>query len=334
MKAFVFENPGKGEVKNVNLREIEDDEVLIKVDGCGICGTDFHIWRGTEPASSNIILGHEYGGRIVKIGKKVKGFNLDDKVSVDPNISCNYCEYCRDGKPNLCSNLKALGVDIDGGFAEYSIVPFKQLFKLSKAVSLEEMSLIEPLSCCIHGIERLKIEATDKVLIIGGGTIGLIMTQLAKMSGSSQVILSEINDYKRELGEKLGADLTINPKKQNLLKVLEEKGLPNKVIECVGTPQTQEQALKITKRGGKILMFGCGPVGESFKVGSFEIYYNELTIIGTALNPFTHQKAVNMVCNRKINLKPLVTKRAKLEDLPDILKKGGDVQDIKIIVVS
>ncbi len=332
MKAFVFEKPGKGSIKNVDLREIEDEEVLIKVERCGVCGTDFHIWRGTEPASQNVILGHEYGGKIIKVGKKAHGFYEGERVSVDPNISCNHCEYCKDAKPNLCTNLKALGVDIDGGFSEYSIVPFKQLYKIPNAVPIDDVALIEPLACCIHGIERLNINVGDKVLVIGGGTIGLIMVQLAKISGASKVILSEISDYKRKIAEELGADVTLNPQEEDLLDFLKKDELPDKVIESVGIPSTQEQAIKVSKRGGKILMFGCGPMGETFKVGSFEIYNNELSIIGSALNPFSHQKAVKMVIGRKINLEPLVTRRITLENLPSLLEKGGEKEDIKIVV--
>ncbi|NLG84256.1 MAG: alcohol dehydrogenase catalytic domain-containing protein [Firmicutes bacterium] len=211
IKAFIFDRPGCGQVETVELREPAPDEVLLKVEACGVCGTDVHIWAGTEPAAGHVILGHEFAGEIVEIGDQVTGYDIGDRVAVDPNIACGTCPACREGRVNLCSSLKALGVDIDGGFAEYCLVPARQLYRLDEKTTWEEAVMVEPLACALHGIDRAQLRAGQSVLVIGGGPIGLLMLQLARLQGAGRLALSEKSSWRRSLGLKYGADVLYDP---------------------------------------------------------------------------------------------------------------------------
>ena len=172
-------------------------ELVLRNQVCGVCGTDVHIYHG-EPGSADVnppvVLGHEYSGEVVEVGKGVTGFAVGDHVTVDPNIYCGHCAYCQNGKKQLCPSMEAIGVTRDGGFAQYSLIPASQAFKLEPTVPWEAAAMAEPLACCLHGIDLAGIQVGDKVCVVGGGAIGLLMVQLAKLSGASQIVLSEPNE--------------------------------------------------------------------------------------------------------------------------------------------
>ncbi|MHC1783980.1 MAG: alcohol dehydrogenase catalytic domain-containing protein [Anaerolineaceae bacterium] len=211
MKAFIYQEPGKGVVCEKTILDPGLAEAQLKVAMCGVCGTDMRIWRGLEPAAHQISLGHEFAGEITKLGDKVTNYSVGDRVVVDPNIYCHACEFCMNGEVNLCENLKALGVDIDGGFAQYCNVPVTQIQKIPDGLSFEEAAFVEPLACALNGIDRAEIKPGQSVMIIGAGPIGLIMVLLAKLRGASQVMLSEKVEWRRSQGKKFGADIVYNP---------------------------------------------------------------------------------------------------------------------------
>ena len=331
MKAYLFAEPGKGQVVDKPVPEPKSGSVLVKVASCGVCGTDFHILAGTEPAARQVVLGHEFAGTVVALGEGVQDLSVGDHVAIDPNITCGHCAACRVGEVNLCANLQALGVDIDGGFAEYCLVPTNQLYHIPASLSWDAASLVEPLACAIHGIDRADIRPGESVLLIGGGPIGLLMVQLARSKGAARVWVSERSAFRRQKALALGADEVLDPSAGEPAEQLQGRE-PDRVIECVGLPQTQEQAVRAARRGGTVLLFGCGPVGQTFPVGSYEIYSRELTIRGAALNPFTHGRAVEMIAAGRIDAAGLVTRTLSLEDLPSLLLKGPAEQDLKVVV--
>ena len=161
MKAALYAGIKNIAVKELPLPKINDDDLIIKVGACGVCGTDFHIFNGEASAKVPIVIGHEYAGEVVDVGKSVTEFKSGDKVVIDPNIYCGYCSFCREGRINLCQNLKALGVTINGGMAQYSVVPQKQAYHLPGDFPIKNAAFAEPLSCCVHGIEQAKIKTGD-----------------------------------------------------------------------------------------------------------------------------------------------------------------------------
>ncbi len=329
MKGFVFFSPGSGEVRELEQKSPARGEALVKVACCGVCGTDFNIWKGTDRSALGIVLGHEFCGTIVEVGEGLEGFLPGDRVAVDPNIPCHRCEFCRKGRVNLCTGLKALGVDIDGGFAEYCLVPQDQLFKLPPAMAWEEAALVEPVACALNGIKRAGIEIGDDVMILGGGPMGLLMVQLARLQGAGRVILCERMPERQKLGAVVGADIVIDS--LEAYRGHPEKA-PDIVIECIGNPQTQQMALEIVKPGGQVVLFGDGDLTQRYSVPSQLFYQKELTVRGAALNPFTHEQAFRIISSGRMNLRPLVSRTVSLDELPDLLNNGCKKDDVKILV--
>lgn len=328
MKGFIFEAPGKGEIRELAERRPATGEVLVRVKYCGVCGTDMNIWRGTDRSERNIVLGHEYCGTIVEVGAGVAGFQVGDRVAIDPNIPCQKCEPCRKGRINLCTALKALGVDIDGGFEEYCCVPENQLYLLPDSLSWEQAALMEPVACALNGINRADIAIGDDVLILGGGPMGLLMVQLARLRGAGHVILCERMDSRRQIGLQTGADAVY----ANLEDCQFPAGAPHVVIECIGNPQTQQAALELVKPGGSVVLFGDGDLTKAFTVPSQLFYAKELTARGAALNPFTHDQAFRLIASGRMQLEPLVSRKILLEELIPLLENGYQPQDIKVLV--
>lgn len=322
MIAAVFKGNKKLAIEDIPLREIDSDELLIQVHSCGVCGTDYHILNGDAHSKPPVVPGHEFSGVISGVGKDVKSFREGDRIAVDPNIICGYCSYCRSGAPNHCENLQALGVDINGGFAEYVLVPYKQAYQIPDELSLEEAAFAEPLSCCIHGIKKAGIASDSTVIVVGGGSIGLMMVQLAKLSGASRVILIEPVDEKRKIGFELGADVTINPIENNILESCVSICSSGRrvVLECAGKPKTTELSINLAGKNGTVLLFGLAPKKPKIKLDLQYIFKNEIRIFSSLLNPFTFENALELISKNKINVKRLISKRTALKDIDTIFQ--------------
>ena len=317
MLAGVFKSPKRLEVEEYPLRKLERNEILIKVHSCGICGTDFHIYQGESPSKPPVVIGHEYSGEIIETGSEELGFSVKDRVAINPNIHCGYCELCKKGKINLCKNLQALGVTRNGGLAEFSIVPVQQAYLLPKDFSLSTATFCEPLSCCIHGINQASINVGDQVIIIGGGTIGLMMLQLSKLHGASKTILVEPSFEKRNIAFKLKADFVFDSSDNELISKVAEvtDGGADIVIECVGKESAVASAFKFVRKGGTIVIFGLTDITSKLSIYLQSLFQNEVTIKTSLLNPFTFQSAVDLLVSEKIsvehfnpNLIPLETR--------------------------
>jgi 2-desacetyl-2-hydroxyethyl bacteriochlorophyllide A dehydrogenase len=318
----LFNGPHDIEVGELKLQNLRSDELLIHVDGCGVCGTDFHIFEGSAPAKPPVVLGHEYSGTIIDAGSKFDMFSVGDKIAVNPNIHCGYCSYCRSGKINLCENLKALGVTINGGMSQYSIVPVTQAHLLPKNFPFSKSVFAEPVSCCIHGINQADIIPGEQVVIIGGGTIGLIMLQLAQLRGASKVIVLDPLEVKRKMAQNLNADYVFNSSEINVVeKVIDiTSGAADTIIECVGSQTAAESALKLVRKGGKIIIFGLANKSAVINIYLQSFFHKELTIKGSILNPNTFQSSVDLIVNNKINVEifnpyPVLLKQDKIQSL-------------------
>ncbi|MBI1936544.1 MAG: zinc-dependent alcohol dehydrogenase family protein [Ignavibacteriales bacterium] len=331
MKALQFKFPGLLEVVEKNFPLCGEEELLIKVESCGVCGTDFHIYHGTAPAKTNTILGHEFSGVVVEKGNECGGFSIGDKVAIDPNIYCGRCSYCREGKVQFCMNHRALGVTQDGGFAEFVLVPVQQAYKIPSDFPLDIASFAEPLSCCIRGIDRAKIKPGENVIIIGGGAIGLMMMQLARISGAAKLIVIEPDKYRRELALKLGADFVFAPDVENLFHSI--KGITNggadTIIECVGKPEAVELGIELTGRGGKIVVFGLAPVNSKIELYLQEAFRKELSIKTSFLNPYTFERAVELLINKKIDVEKFTITKVNLDNLTKVFAQGNNRQILK-----
>jgi len=319
MKALIYIEPFKVDIVNKDLRKPNSDELIIKIYSCGVCGTDFHIFKGESFAKSNTILGHEFSGIIADNNNHLE-FEIGDKVVVDPNIFCGKCSYCRNGKINFCENHKALGVTLDGGFAEYVIVPASQVYKISSDVPLEVASFAEPLSCCLRGIDKAEIKTGESVVILGGGTIGLLMLQLVRLKGASKIILIEPIEFKQKLAYKLGADFVFSPDDKNLIDAVRDvtSGGADCVIECVGRLEAVSLCMDLVKRGSKIILFGVPPINSKISFDLHKAFLYELSIGTSFLNPFTFARAVDLLNNKKINVDYFPIKKINFDTLTQI----------------
>ena len=338
MRSNYFLGNGEFEVREEPIPELGEKDVLVKVAACGICGTDVHIYhgdKGSAEVNPPVVLGHELAGVVEKIGGKVTTVQVGDHVTVDPNIYCGKCHYCQIGKKQLCTNLYAIGVNRNGGFAEYCAAPETQCYHLNPDVPLAYGAMTEPLACCIHGIDRLNLHVGDTVCIIGGGAIGLLMLQLAKMSGASKVIVSEPVAMRREIAEKLGADLTVDPVNENLAERIEAYlGVPgvDAVIECVGNTIAVRQAFEAAKRGTSVLLFSVPKPGTNHPLDLMDVYKKELTVMGSMINPDTHARAAALINSGRIRLEEIITHAYPLAQLKDAILMQMSNESLKVIL--
>lgn len=312
-------------------------ELVLRNQVCGVCGTDVHIYHG-EPGSADVnppvVLGHEYSGEVVEVGEGVTGFAVGDHVTVDPNIYCGHCAYCQNGKKQLCPSMEAIGVTRDGGFAQYSRIPAAQAFKLEPTVPWEAAAMAEPLACCLHGIDLAGIQVGDKVCVVGGGAIGLLMVQLAKLSGASQIVLSEPNEKRRQVGLQLGANAAIDPTRPDAQEAFAQVlgGGANVVIECVGNVSAVKSAFQFAGKGATVLLFSVPKVDATFDLPLFDVYKKELTIKGSFVNPDTHARAVALINSGKVDFGPIITHRFTLDQLPEAIAMQMSDASIKVVV--
>lgn len=340
MRAAVLYGPRDLRINEVEIPKIKNEEVLIEVKNCGICTTDLHMYKWEFPVKTPVILGHECSGIVTDRGNDVKELNIGDKVAINPLISCGVCEHCKAGRDNLCKNALAIGgagkVIVNGAFAEYLRVPWNAAEKIPEDMSFEVGAFIEPVACCIHGIELSKIRIGDSVAILGLGPIGLILLQLAKITGASHLIAIDPVEERRKIAEILGADITVDPTEGECLKYITEKldGI-DVVIEATGSPKALQQALSMVKRGGRITIFGVAPVTSKICISPFDVYFKELKITGAyALTKDSFRRAVSILHNRRIKVNQLITELLPLEKLTDAFsmmeKKVGLKKQIKL----
>ena len=340
MRGTYFLGNGEFETRDMPERPLGPHDVRIQVAACGVCGTDVHIYhgdKGSAEVTPPVVLGHELAGTVTELGADVTTLQVGDHVAVDPNAYCGQCHYCRIGKKQLCTALHAIGVNENGGFAEYCTAPEAQCYRVSTDVPLEYAAMAEPLACCLHGIDRAQIRTGDTVLVIGGGAIGLLMVQLAKLSGASQVLLSEPVAARRKVGLQLGANAAIDPVHENLNERIQKlTGVDgvDVVIECVGNTIATAQAFAAAKRGTTLLLFSVPKAGATHPLSLEDVYQKELKIVGSMINPDTHQRAVDLINAGAIQLGPIITHRYPIERLKDAILMQMSSESQKVLVGS
>jgi L-iditol 2-dehydrogenase len=325
MKAAVFHGKFDVKVEEVPKPELKPDEVLIKVEACGVCGTDLHIYEGAEGAAKTVpptILGHEFSGTVCEVGSDVKSIKVGQRVCVDPNDMCGKCYYCRNGQAHFCENMIGYGTTVNGGFAEYCAVREKQVYVLPEHLSFEEGAMAEPVACCLHGLDLAGVKPGHTVMLFGGGPIGLIMLQLVKISGAARIILVEPIAEKRELGIKLGADIAIDPFNESIDSVLKSNSIENidVTIECVGLKSTMLDAIKYTGRGGTAMLFGLTEPNCEIPLKPFDVFKREITIKASFINPYTQKRAVDLLSTYRIDVSSLISDVVSIDNINEVFE--------------
>ncbi len=344
MKAAILYKPDDMRVEERERPSIGDDDILLKVKACALCGTDIRIFRGTKTKGIRYpsVIGHEISGIVETCGNRVDGLSPGDAVSICPVIPCGVCYACRRGMDNICMNRTAIGYEFDGGFQEYVRIPgvaIRQgcVFKAPPVLPFEVSALIEPLACCYNGNRRSGIKLGDTVVIMGAGPIGLMHLQLAKLAGAETIIMSDPIDDRRKRAKEMGADICVNPKAENLSEIVktETRGLgADAVILAIGVPALVNEAFHITRKQGSVNLFAGFPGKGESGIESNIIHYNELNVTGTAsAAPWHFDEAMKLVSSGKINLEKLISHRFPLEAMDKALQVLMDGKGIKVVIV-
>lgn len=337
MLAAVLHGPKDLRVEKIEIPKIGDNEVLIKVKCCGVCGTDPHIYNGRFPAPFPLVLGHEFSGEVVEVGKSVKNTKVGDKVTADINIACGSCYYCNMGQKLFCEDIVQLGVHVNGAFAEYIKAPAVNVYKLPDSMTWEEGAYVEPLACVINGQERIDMKLGSTVVIIGAGPMGLAHALLSKQNGASKVIITELNAVRLQKARDLGIDYVIDASKENAVekvKELTEGRGADYVIEAVGSVPTYKQGLEMVRKGGTMLFYGAAPADAELSIKPFEIYAKELKLIGSYAGTYDRwTKAINMIANNRFIPSDIISNKMPLEKIKEaILEADTNKDGLKIMV--
>jgi L-iditol 2-dehydrogenase len=334
MLALRFPELHRMEVVQVPRPEPGPHDLLVRVGAAGICGTDPHILHGMYPATFPVIPGHEYAGEVVAVGSEVNEFRPGDRVAVDPNILCGYCSFCRAGKVHLCKNLVALGVNIPGGFAEFSLVPLGQAYRLPASFSLAQAALAEPVACCLRGLDLAGIRSGDRVAIFGCGPMGAIILQLALLQGASSVIVIEPQAGRRRRAEALGAQWVIDPAKESAVAAIRTQYPDGAevVFDCSGNVDAVREALQLAMRGGTVMLFGVCDKNKNFEINPFWINDSEITIRGSYNNPNTMARAVDLLVSGRLNAAAVVTHHYPLAQAQEAFRASGSSDTLKVVI--
>ncbi len=336
MKAAVFSSVEQMSVTNIEIGTPSDEQVLLEVKACGICGTDKYLYKGdmTFPVEGVSIFGHEFTGVVAETGKNVKDYKPGDRVAVNPNYFCGHCYFCKSGRENFCRNKTVLGGDMWGGFAEYCIADRRQLYLLPPHVSFEAGALAEPMSCCINAVNLLNIRTGASVVIIGAGGIGLLMLQLLRLGGAGTIIVSELSEKKRQVALSMGASFCVDPSKDNVNDVIRAAGLENvdAVVECAGFTETVNSAIDYAGKGASVMVFSTPRPGAAASLPLQKLFDHELHIMASYINPYSFSQAMKLLQADKLKLDYYTENVIKLDNLMDYFTTNRYIDAPKVIV--
>jgi len=326
MKAVVIEEPNRVVVKSIADPVPGPNEAIVKVEACGICGTDIHVLRGEfAPTRYPIVPGHEFCGEVVAVGSEVRNIKDGDFVAVDPSLFCGHCRMCRAGLFNLCENWNAIGVgSVNGACAEFVAVPSANAFPLVVDMPRHWGTLVEPLACAVHGLDQVEPRPADAYLIYGAGTMGLLLGQLVRQSGASNLDMVETNPARHQLAKRLAAD--------RVAASADELDRPrgwDVVIDATGVVPAIEDGLRRVARGGTFLMFGVANADAIAKFSPFRIYNDELRIIGSMAVLHSFERALALFEKGVIDSEAMITNRFPLDQYTsaiDTFLKGSGLK--------
>lgn len=343
MKSAIYFGPEDIRVEEREKPRCQEGEVLLRVWACAICGTDVRIYyQGQKNVVPPQVIGHEIAGTIESFGEKVSGYERGERVILVTSVGCNQCEFCQEGRHNLCLDFKALGYHYPGGFSQYMIVPAEavrqgNLIKIPESLPFEEASLVEPLSCCLNGQEYLKIKAGNTVVVFGAGPIGCMHVELAKSQGAKKIILIDISEERLSLAKLFSADIFINSRKENVtakvLSLTDNLGADVVIVACSANV-AQEESLRLIKKGGRISFFAGLPKNKpTISLDSNIIHYQEVSLFGAfASYKRQYEQALSLVSSGKIAMGKFITKTISLDELVQGIESTRSGRGLKVVV--
>ena len=333
MKAAVFKAPGRIEVQDLPIPKPSPGEVRVKVLGCGVCGTDAHIFSGDiHNAEPPVVLGHEIYGQVDGLAETVSGFQIGDPVVVDPFIFCGICDSCKRGEYRFCERETFVGYHRQGGFAQYTCIPEANIYKIGAGIGAEEAILAETLSTVLAGLSKLQPEAGRSVLILGAGTVGLIWNALLNSSLPVTLIQTELLPMRRKKAEQSGADRVLSPQEMDLRQEvlrLCPKGV-DYLIDASGSTAAIEEALPLLRRGGTFLSFGICPEQERLSLSLNWFYHRQARILTSRRPPREMQRAIELLEHGRLALSDLVTGVYPLAKIESAFQRFFEAKDREI----
>ncbi len=321
MKALVLTEYFKFEYKDVCNPICGGDEVIVQVKASSICGSDVHGYDGQSGRRQPpIVMGHEAAGIISEIGSDVTEFKVGDRVTFDSTVYCGKCYFCRKGMGNLCKSRKVLGVSCDeytmpGAMAEYIAVKERSLYRVPQDVTFAQAALVEPLSVAVHAVYTSPIKIGDKVVVMGAGTIGLLLTQVIKAAGATEIIVVDLDDAKLEVAKKVGATCAINSKNQDVLETVlaVSDGLgADLVFEAVGIGATLNTAIDVTRLGGNVMM--VGNLAQKVDLPLQKCVTRQISLLGCCASAGEYDVCLDLIGHKMVDVDSLISKIAPLEN--------------------
>lgn len=327
MRAVVMTEPGHLAIESRSDPTPGPDDLVIAVAGCGICGTDIHLLDGELPYQPfPVVPGHEFVGEVVAVGTGVDQSFIGAQVAVDPNLPCRACAECRRGRSNLCLDYAALGVTTDGGCADFVRAPHQAAFRLPEGMGAAAAQLSEPLSCAVHGFDLLPRHPGDRYLIYGAGTMGLLMGLLAQDQSSEPVWIVEPNTRRAAQAGAIGFSVATGADE------LDPEARWETVIDCTGVVAAIEDGLRRVRRGGVLQCFGVAPADATMAISPFDIYRNEISIIGSMALLDSFDRAVRLAAHHAERLSSLVSHHFAFDDYAEAVATFRRGEGTKIVV--
>ena len=332
-KYIVLKEPEKFQCKETDLDlKLSEGEALVKIKKIGVCGTDYHAYRGNQPFFTYPrVLGHELSAEVVQLQSKSKDIKNGDRVAVEPYLNCGTCQPCRNGKSNCCEQLKVLGVHIDGGMSSYLKVPIKKLHR-SSLLSYDQLATVEFLGIGAHAVERSKIKNGDTILVIGAGPIGLSVIQFAKLKGIS-VLVMDFNKNRLNFAKaRLKADEIIYPENDFSLDNIREVmngDLPDAIFDATGNKASMENSFNFLSSGGKLIFVGLF-------IGEIQFYdpifhKKEITLLATRNSlPKEFKRIIQLIEQGKIDINQWITHVCNFDEFPNIIENWIDPNQMVI----
>ena len=325
MRAIVLDRPGTFRVADVPDPVPDVNQVVVRVECCGICGTDLHILAGEFPPTPYPITpGHEFAGTVVARGAGVRpDLPVGARVAVDPSLYCGYCRRCRAGRDNLCENWAAIGDTVDGAFAEFVAVPAANAYLLPGHLDAQHGAMAEPLACAVHGLDRLGPVLGDSVVVIGAGTMGLLLLQILLHAGAGPVTVVDRISERLEIARKLGAAQAVTD-----ADALEGTRF-EVAVDATGVPKAIQTAYGLLDRGGRMLVFGVSAADAAISVSPFRVYNDEITITGSMAILRSFGLAVDLLASGAVDPRLLLSEPLPLEQFGEAVDRVRRGQGIK-----